>query len=107
MASAHFIAHQLHIYSLISLFRTLLKALGCLNPVKREKASSVKAIAILAKNCSLSWMSVLFKMSGQFMLSMKMLSSYTKRNALTIFGKKCSISNLLMGLSLDMSLFQK
>ena len=38
-------------------------------------SSSVKAIATLAKKCSLSWMSALFKMSGEFML----LSSYTEK----------------------------
>ena len=43
----------------------------------------------------------MFKMSSEFMLSMKMLSSYTKRNALTNFGKKYSISSLLIGPSLD------
>ena len=36
-------------HSHLPLQNTLLKALGCLNPVKREKASSEKAIATLAK----------------------------------------------------------
>ena len=38
-----------YLQSHLPLQNTLLKALGCLNPVKREKASSVKAIARLAK----------------------------------------------------------
>ena len=38
----------------LPLQNTLLKALGCLNPLKREKASSVKAIATLAKKIAAS-----------------------------------------------------
>ena len=38
-----------YLQSHLPLQNTLLKALGCLNPLKREKASSVKAIATLAK----------------------------------------------------------
>ena len=38
-----------YLQSHLPLQNTLLKALGCLNPVKREKASRVKAIARMAK----------------------------------------------------------
>ena len=38
-----------YLQSHLPLQNTLLKALGCLNPLKREKGSSVKAIATLAK----------------------------------------------------------
>ena len=58
---AFYITSVTYLQSHLPLQNTLLKALGCLNPLKREKASS--------------WMSAIFKMSGVFILLIKKLSS--------------------------------
>lgn len=50
LASAHFYSRSVtYLQFHLPLPNTLLKALGCLNPVKREKASSGKATSTLAK----------------------------------------------------------
>lgn len=48
MVSVHFMATA-YLQSRLPLQNTLLKALECLNPLKRTRASGIKAIARLAK----------------------------------------------------------
>ena len=94
-----------YLQSHLPLQNTLLKVLGCLNPVKREKASSVKAIARLAKKLQPQLDVSIVQDEWQVNAVDEDVEQLRKEK--TIFGKKYSISSLLMGPILDMSLFQK